>query len=133
LPSAPGSQSILGEKPSLWNPNDRNSPAERRLPGWTAAATRWKTHPADSLLREGQVHDQPQAFGEESATGIRVVGVVTHRGGLESAPHDVGDIDLADDVVVALRSERVDDERASITRLDCKRSPEIFGIDRVPP
>src|SRR5665811_1836636 len=92
-----------------------------------------EAHAASSLPREGQIQDQPQAFGEQPATGIRVVGVVAHRGRLETATHHVGDVDLADDVVVTLGVERMDDERSAVTRLHPELPLEIFGIDRVPP
>ena len=84
-------------------------------------------------MSEGEIYDQPQTFGEQAATGIRVVGVVTHCCRLETPSHHIRDIDLANDVVITLGVERMDEERAAVTRLDCQRSLEIVRIDRVPP
>ena len=42
-----------------------------------------QTHTAFVLRGEGKVKHQPQALGEEAATGIRVVGVVSDRSGLK--------------------------------------------------
>ena len=77
---------------------------------------------------EDEVQREPQAFREEAATGIRVVGVVADRRAAEGAPDDVGDVDATDEPVRALGLEGVDHERAVGRRLVVEDQRQVVRV-----